>query len=258
MVIRRIREHVTAHNWFAVGIDLAIVVVGVFLGMQVSNWNAARIERGDTRDYRAQIIENLKANEREIVAGALYYQQVRGHALATLDALEGGSTRDEAFLVHAYQASQYWPVRMERSAYDEMIASGMAKNFGDPVIRRQLSSYYAGLGQFEATAISSTAYRERIRRALLFAVQQRIRDRCNDVFRMTPGGSQHARLPDRCTPELPVTLIARAVTRLDETRELDQDLTRHLGDLEQKIALFDRLVRRIRQIRLHLERVGSS
>ena len=29
MVIRRIRDHVSAHNWFAVGIDVATVVVGV-------------------------------------------------------------------------------------------------------------------------------------------------------------------------------------------------------------------------------------
>ena len=32
MVVRRIRDHVATHNWFAVAIDLAIVVVGVFLG----------------------------------------------------------------------------------------------------------------------------------------------------------------------------------------------------------------------------------
>ena len=31
MIVRRIREHVAHHNWFAVGIDLAIVIVGVFL-----------------------------------------------------------------------------------------------------------------------------------------------------------------------------------------------------------------------------------
>ena len=45
MVLRRFREHVIDHNWFAVAVDLAIVVVGVFLGTQVSNWNAARIDR---------------------------------------------------------------------------------------------------------------------------------------------------------------------------------------------------------------------
>ncbi len=257
MVIRRIREHVAGHNWFAVLIDLAIVIIGVFIGIQVSNWNAARIERGETREYQAQIVENLKANEREIANGGRYYRQVRGHALAALEVMEGGAPRDEAFLIHSYQASQYWPIRMERSAYDEMIASGMAKNFGDAAIRRQLSAYYAGLGQFEATAISSTAYRERIRRALLFSVQQRIRERCNDVFKAAPNGSQYATLPDRCTLELPASLIGRAAARLNETNELDQDLTRHMGDLEQKIALFDRLLRRAHQIRLDLERLQA-
>ena len=44
MVVRRIREHVATHNWFAVSVDLLIVVAGVFLGIQASNWNEARIE----------------------------------------------------------------------------------------------------------------------------------------------------------------------------------------------------------------------
>ena len=257
MVLHRVRDHIAAQNWFAVAIDLAIVIIGVFLGMQVSNWNATRIEHGETREYQAQIIDNLKANEREIANGSRYYGQVRGHALAALEAIEDNSPRDEDFLVHSYQASQYWPIRMERSAYDEMIASGMVKNFGDAAIRRQLSAYYAGLGRFEETATSSTAYRERIRRALLFSAQQRIRERCNDVYKTAANGSQYASLPDRCTPELPAPLIARAAARLSETSELDQDLTRHLGDLEQKIALFDRLLRRTRQIRLDLERLDA-
>jgi hypothetical protein len=33
MILRRLREHVTHHNWFAVTIDFAIVVVGVFVGI---------------------------------------------------------------------------------------------------------------------------------------------------------------------------------------------------------------------------------
>jgi hypothetical protein len=42
MILRRIPEHVKAQNWFAVGIDFFIVVVGVFVGLQVSNWNDRR------------------------------------------------------------------------------------------------------------------------------------------------------------------------------------------------------------------------
>jgi hypothetical protein len=63
MVIRRIREHVTTHNWFAVGIDVVIVIVGVFLGTQANNWNEARSHREEGRSYRARLIDDLRTNE---------------------------------------------------------------------------------------------------------------------------------------------------------------------------------------------------
>ena len=44
MLLRRISKHVKDQNWFAVLIDFAIVVVGVFIGLQVANWNEARSE----------------------------------------------------------------------------------------------------------------------------------------------------------------------------------------------------------------------
>lgn len=39
MILRRITQHVKDQNWFAVGLDFFIVVVGVFIGIQVANWN---------------------------------------------------------------------------------------------------------------------------------------------------------------------------------------------------------------------------
>ena len=41
MLLRRISKHVTDQNWFAVLVDFFIVVVGVFIGIQVANWNEA-------------------------------------------------------------------------------------------------------------------------------------------------------------------------------------------------------------------------
>lgn len=32
MIPRRVYEHVKAHNWFAVGVDLAVVVLGLLIG----------------------------------------------------------------------------------------------------------------------------------------------------------------------------------------------------------------------------------
>ena len=44
MILRRVTQHVKGENWFAVGLDFVIVVVGVFIGIQVANWNEARLE----------------------------------------------------------------------------------------------------------------------------------------------------------------------------------------------------------------------
>ena len=41
MILRRVAEHVQAQNWFAVALDFLIVVVGVFVGIEVANWNEA-------------------------------------------------------------------------------------------------------------------------------------------------------------------------------------------------------------------------
>lgn len=47
MILRRVIEHVRAQNWTAVALDFVIVVMGVFIGIQVANWNAARKDRLD-------------------------------------------------------------------------------------------------------------------------------------------------------------------------------------------------------------------
>lgn len=44
MILRSITRCVRDPNRFAVGIDFIIVILGVFIGIQVANWTAARID----------------------------------------------------------------------------------------------------------------------------------------------------------------------------------------------------------------------
>ncbi|MEM1145818.1 MAG: hypothetical protein AAGI88_24860 [Pseudomonadota bacterium] len=64
MLLRRVTEHVRAQNWTAVWIDFMIVVVGVFIGIQVANWNDGRASRLDyvqaLERARAEISGNLE------------------------------------------------------------------------------------------------------------------------------------------------------------------------------------------------------
>lgn len=258
MAIRRFRTHVVEQNWFAVLIDIGIVVIGVFLGLQASNWNAARIEREEARAYQRQIIDDLRANEEELTERIRYYTRVRDHAFAAMSALEKPASRGEAFLVDAYQSTQVSPIRMERSAYDEMIGRGMAKSFAEPAIRRQLSSYYAGTARLEEASIYSTGYRDRVRREIPFAVQRRLRERCSDIVTVSADGLETTTLPAQCTLDLPPAIASQAAAELARIGEFDKELARHIADLDVKIGRFVRWNDMARATRRSIENLRMS
>lgn len=45
MILRRVIAHFRNQEWTAIALDFVIVVVGVFVGIQVSNWNEERKTR---------------------------------------------------------------------------------------------------------------------------------------------------------------------------------------------------------------------
>ena len=256
MVIRRIREHVTTHNWFAVGVDLLIVILGVFIGTQANNWNDARIERAAAAESRQEISDDLRENEIDMASRKAYYAAVRAHAVAALRAVESDrSPHDEPFLIDAYQASQVWTRPLIRAGYDEMTNAGLSPSIGDRETRSRLTSYYTNSRQFEITALNSTSYRERLRRTLPYSVQAAIRERCPERVTFLKSGSQVAALPEHCAPNLDPSTIELAVTRLNDA-DLAEDLTRHIADIDQKLEGFDRFSRLARELRLRLQ--GST
>jgi hypothetical protein len=125
MNLRRIVEHVRKLDWPAFGIELLVVIVGVFIGLQVSNWNVER----EARQRGAMFAERLKADLRE---EAWYYQlqieysrDVLASAERAVDALSGRSDdSNETLLISAYRATQYKQRARRRATYDELVSTG--------------------------------------------------------------------------------------------------------------------------------------
>lgn len=69
MLLRRVMEHVNAQNWFAVGIDFVIVVVGVVIGIEVANWN-------DVRNNKAGLAASLERLDKEVSQNIDIIQEV--------------------------------------------------------------------------------------------------------------------------------------------------------------------------------------
>lgn len=72
MLLRSLTKHVKDQNWFAVWIDFAIVIVGVFIGIQVANWNDGRTSRLDYLQAldraEVEVAENIAFIDAEAVA----------------------------------------------------------------------------------------------------------------------------------------------------------------------------------------------
>ena len=60
MLLRSVSRHIKDQNWFAIFIDFIIVVVGVFIGIQVANWNEARVEAVREQEVLVAILDDLK------------------------------------------------------------------------------------------------------------------------------------------------------------------------------------------------------
>lgn len=87
-------SHVKGQNWFAVGLDVLVVIVGIFLGMQVTEWNEERkdvIEEGQyilrVKDDIEQmlLLQQAELKNKNRVINQLYF---------TLNVLKAGKLED--------------------------------------------------------------------------------------------------------------------------------------------------------------------
>ena len=146
MILRRITEHVKAQNWFAVGIDFVIVVVGVFIGIQVSNWNAERFERTQERDYLIRLhddfVESSNGQTRDL---NLLSQELSDQAviLKSLDACNVESEDEAAFQRGINTLGYINPPRILRRTVDEMVAAGRTDIIRNKALKDQLSGIIA-------------------------------------------------------------------------------------------------------------------
>lgn len=238
MVIRRIREHVTAHNWFAVAIDLAIVVAGVFLGTQVNNWNESRLEAAEGQSYRTRLLDELDFNARQFRAQVAYYSEVRGHGLAALAMMDGkAKASPNEFLIHAYQLSQTDTSAAKSYIYDEMTAGGLVDLLGDETTQAMASDYYLTLATNDRTVKDIFPYRSTIRSVMPFGIQTIIRARCGDRSIVHRARIVGIMLPRDCPVHIPEAQAASAMSAVLTTPALREEMTRYVASIDEKVEI---------------------
>lgn len=131
MLLRSLTKHVKEQNWFAVGVDFLIVVIGILIAFQITNWSQTRQDGEHYQYLRQAALDEVKMNltiGTETTKKAKGYMEVAKMAIADLDncgANPGAAERINrsisalAFIVRV-------PVR--RDALGQMITSEQFKS----------------------------------------------------------------------------------------------------------------------------------
>jgi hypothetical protein len=253
MVVSRIRQHVETHNWFAVTVDLAIVIVGVFLGAQANSWNERRIKHEQSISYRNRLVEELDFNARQFNQQLSYYEQVRNHALSAIAGLTAPSnSQNRDFLIDAYQSTQIDITPGKRFIYDEMVSSGLVDRLSNAKLQEEVSDYYLISAAVEATYNSVPPYRASMRSLIPHAAQAQIRKECGDIDVTHEGRVIGSRLPATCNVALAPHLIAASVENIRRDPHVYAELNRYVSWLNEKIESLKVSVKDTNKLRHHL------
>ena len=147
MIFRRIKAHIENENWFAVLIDFCIVVVGVFIGIQVANWNDVRKERLSEAQYLQRFADDIEQTieqiQEERAFSDISSQALEQFAAKLFDQSTSGEELISATTEYLSTGSFFAKFSPHRATFDDLITTGNFDIIRDEEIRKGLMRLHA-------------------------------------------------------------------------------------------------------------------
>jgi hypothetical protein len=239
MLLRRVVLHLKSRDWVVFATELVVVVLGVFIGIQVSNWNETLATDRAATVFTEQLIADLREEDWGYQLLISYNRQVLANAERAVGALEGRTTMpDEELLVAAYRATQYKQRIRRRSTYDELISTGQIGLIRDRSLRDAAMRVYntQTIENLVREGMQSE-YRQAFRMSLPNELQRVLGRRCGDRYIRT---GDHAAIPEilgyPCTTGLSQQALGEGARALRSNPALVPVLRLRIADLETRLV----------------------
>ena len=162
MILRRLSQNLKEQNWAAICIEFVLLVVGVFLGIQVANWNEARTDRSREAVYLASLVKDIRGDIEDIdeinrvstlrmSAMGYLLEQATGAPLPSDFDSARGRIKIEPSPPYAADNPNTIGIAMfilttldgNRLAYETMINTGGIGVIRDDALVREIQTYYS-------------------------------------------------------------------------------------------------------------------
>ena len=239
MIGRRVIGHLKNQQWTAFGIEFVIVVLGIFIGLRVSNWNQERTVDRQAAKFAERLKTDLREEDWAYQLQITYNREVLANAEKAASALDGTTPiSDESLLICAYRATQYKQRLRRRSTYDELISTGTIGLIRDQTLRDTAMRVY-NMPTIDNTVREGmqSRYREAFRMSVPNDVQRALAKQCGDHYIETGDyAAITGSLDYPCTTGLPEQAIGEAARALRSNPNLLPALRLRIADIETRIV----------------------
>ena len=246
MFVRRLRTSLKEQHWMTIGIELVIVIVGVFIGTWVADRNQAAVERRDAERMVAEVRPGLWQFQEALNAAQQYFATANHYGdTAFAGWAHDPKVSDEQFVIAAYQASQVTQVAMNGASWTQIYGGSELSRLPDPELRSDLAGVMALDFSQLSLANVTTPYRQDVREVIPNDIQDAIRAHCGDYF--TQGAAIETLLPAKCELQFPAQRWDAAARDLRADPKLVKELRWHRASVASFVFIVDLFRRRVQR-----------
>lgn len=137
-------KHITDQNWFAVGLDVVVVIVGIFLGLQVQAFYDERGDKNLERQYLLRLLNDTELSIGLIKVDLDAFDQLIMEQNVMLNAIQTGELSNEngqIFKDGLPGLMGFTTVRRKDSTIEELKSSGSFALITNVELRNALSQW---------------------------------------------------------------------------------------------------------------------
>lgn len=145
MMIRKLSEAIRKQDWFAVGVEILVVVVGIFLALQVDAWNESRKDRVLEKRYLERLDAEISSDIEAMQFGldlAWKRHDMGRMLLAALEDEDVARDQPAEFVTAIERAGWTFLPPINDNTFEEIKFSGNLGIIENEDLRQSISAYY--------------------------------------------------------------------------------------------------------------------
>lgn len=150
MILQKLASAIRRQDWFQVLIEVLIVIVGIFLGLQVQSWNEGRLDRLEEHQYLVRLHDDITNSIISNEVRLEFMQRQDSYSRIMLDELSRCQLAPENETVFAnglFVMGKNLPPTLFRNVMDELNSAGKTTILRNVELRNALAEHTAYLDE---------------------------------------------------------------------------------------------------------------